>query len=162
MRLLGRDQGLKIVLEGACLDPEVAAQVGYVDGVVAPDELLDQAVARADRLGRRLKFAVAAVKRAAYIGGSLASRPAGYPAFVMARPEKFDVGLLRSRMALGQPGAECVAGSPLGTTMQHCGSGLPRRGDVRMDLTAQSTICGVFGSGTSYATANRIADRMAW
>ena len=97
MRLLGRDQGLKIVLEGACLDPEVAAQVGYVDGVVAPDELLDQAVARADRLGRRLKFAVAAVKRAAYIGGSLASRPAGYPAFVMARPQKFDVGLLRSR-----------------------------------------------------------------
>ena len=70
-RLVGTHQGLKIMLEGASLDPEAAAQIGYVDEVVAPDELLDRALALADRLAQRLKPAVAAVKRAAYIGGSL-------------------------------------------------------------------------------------------
>ena len=71
VRLVGTHQGLKIMLEGASLDPEAAAEIGYVDEVVDPDELLDRAVALADHLAQRLKFAVAAVKRAAYIGGSL-------------------------------------------------------------------------------------------
>ena len=69
-RLVGTHQGLKLMLDGTGLDPEAAAQIGYVDEVVAPDELLDHALALADRLGQRLKPAVAAVKRAAYIGGS--------------------------------------------------------------------------------------------
>ena len=69
-RLVGAHQGLKLMLDGTGLDPEAAAQIGYVDEVVAPDELLDHALALADRLGQRLKPAVAAVKRAAYIGGS--------------------------------------------------------------------------------------------
>jgi enoyl-CoA hydratase len=71
VRLVGTHQGLKIMLEGAGLDPEAAAEIGYVDEVVDPDELLDRAMALADHLAQRLKFAVAAVKRAAYIGGSL-------------------------------------------------------------------------------------------
>src|SRR5438093_629301 len=69
-RLLGTHQGLKLMLDGTGLDPEAAAQIGYVDEVVAPDQLLDHALALANRLGQRLKPAVAAVKRAAYIGGS--------------------------------------------------------------------------------------------
>ena len=69
-RLVGTHQGLKLMLDGGGLDPQAAAQIGYVDEVVAPDELLDHALALADRLGQRLKPAVAAVKRAAYIGGS--------------------------------------------------------------------------------------------
>ena len=69
-RLLGAHKALKIMLEGAALDPEAALEIGYVDEVVPPDELLDQALTLADRLARRLKPAVAAVKRAAYIGGS--------------------------------------------------------------------------------------------
>src|SRR5436309_5827399 len=69
-RLVGTHQGLKLMLDGTGLDPEAAAQIGYVDEVVAPDELLDHALALADRLGQRLKPAVAAVTRAAYIGGS--------------------------------------------------------------------------------------------
>jgi enoyl-CoA hydratase len=69
-RLVGTHQGLKLMLDGGGLDPETALQVGYVDEVVAPDDLLDHAVALADRLAQRLKFTVAAVKRAAYIGGS--------------------------------------------------------------------------------------------
>lgn len=69
-RLVGTHQGLKLMLDGGGVDPETAAQIGYVDEVVAPDELIDRAVALGDRLGQRLKFTVAAVKRAAYTGGS--------------------------------------------------------------------------------------------
>jgi enoyl-CoA hydratase/carnithine racemase len=69
-RLVGSHQALKLMLDGAGLDPEAAAQIGYVDEVVPREELLDLALALADRLGRRMKPAVAAVKRAAYIGGS--------------------------------------------------------------------------------------------
>jgi enoyl-CoA hydratase len=69
-RLVGSHQALKLMLDGAGLDPEAAAQIGYVDEVVPAGELLDRALALADRLGQRLKPAVAAVKRAAYIGGS--------------------------------------------------------------------------------------------
>ena len=69
-RLVGSHQALKLMLDGGGLDAAAAAQIGYVDEVVPPDELLDRALALADRLGQRLKPAVAAVKRAAYIGGS--------------------------------------------------------------------------------------------
>jgi enoyl-CoA hydratase len=70
VRLVGSHQALKLMLEGAGLDPEAAAQVGYVDEVVPPGELLDRALALAERLARRMKPGVAAVKRAVYIGGS--------------------------------------------------------------------------------------------
>jgi enoyl-CoA hydratase len=59
------------MLDGGGLAPEDAAEIGYVDEVVPADELIDRAVALADHLAQRLKFTVAAVKRAAYIGGSL-------------------------------------------------------------------------------------------
>jgi enoyl-CoA hydratase len=71
IRLVGTHQGLKRMLDGGGLDPEAAAEIGYVDEVIPADELIEAAVALADRLGKRLKFTVAAVKRAAYIGGSL-------------------------------------------------------------------------------------------
>src|SRR3954467_12554757 len=71
VRLVGVHQGLKRMLDGGGLAPDDAAQIGYVDEVVPPDELIDRAVALADGLAQRLKFTVAAVKRAAYIGGSL-------------------------------------------------------------------------------------------
>jgi enoyl-CoA hydratase/carnithine racemase len=71
VRLIGTHAGLKRMLDGGGLDPESAAEIGYVDEVVAPDDLLDRSLALADRLAQRLKFTVAAVKRAAYLGGSL-------------------------------------------------------------------------------------------
>jgi enoyl-CoA hydratase/carnithine racemase len=71
VRLVGTHQGLRRMLDGGGLDPEAAAQIGYVDEVVSADELIDRALALGDRLGQRMKFTVAAVKRAAYIGGSL-------------------------------------------------------------------------------------------
>ena len=41
------------MLDGGGLDAAAAAQIGYVDEVVPPDELLDRALALADRLGQR-------------------------------------------------------------------------------------------------------------
>ena len=71
VRLIGIHQGLKRMLDGGGLDPDAAKEIGYVDDVVPADELIDRSLALADRLAQRLKFTVAAVKRAAYIGGSL-------------------------------------------------------------------------------------------
>jgi enoyl-CoA hydratase len=70
-RLLGSAQALRLVLEGAPLRPAEAAELGLVDEVVPADDLLERAVALAERLGRRSKGAVAACKRAVYEGGSL-------------------------------------------------------------------------------------------
>jgi len=71
VRLVGTHQGLKRMLHGGGLDPESAEKIGYVDEVVPAGELIDRAVTLGDELAQRLKFTVAAVKRAAYIGGSL-------------------------------------------------------------------------------------------
>jgi enoyl-CoA hydratase len=71
VRLIGPHQGLKRMLDGRGLDPESAAEIGYVDEVVPADELIDRAVALGHHLAQRLKFTVAAVKRSVYIGGSL-------------------------------------------------------------------------------------------
>ena len=71
VRLVGTHQGLKRMLDGGGLDPESAAEIGYVDEVVPADELIDRAFALGDHLAQRLKFTVAAVKRSAYVGGSL-------------------------------------------------------------------------------------------
>jgi enoyl-CoA hydratase len=70
-RLLGSSRALRICLDGGPLEPRAAAELGLVDEVVPPDELLDRAVALAARLGRRPKGAIAAVKRSVYEGGSL-------------------------------------------------------------------------------------------
>jgi enoyl-CoA hydratase/carnithine racemase len=70
-RLLGTAKALRLVLDGGPLSPEEAARLGLVDRVVAPDALLDEALAEATRLGSRPKAAVAACKRAVYEGGSL-------------------------------------------------------------------------------------------
>jgi enoyl-CoA hydratase/carnithine racemase len=69
-RLIGTHEALKLMLEGGAVDPETALRLGYIDSVVAPDELLNEALVLGDRLAQRLKFVVAAVKRSAYIGGS--------------------------------------------------------------------------------------------
>ena len=71
VRLLGTHRALTRMLDGGGLDPQAAAEIGYVDEVVPAEELLDRALALGDHLARRLKLTVAAVKRAAYLGGSL-------------------------------------------------------------------------------------------
>ncbi|WP_354701717.1 Short-chain-enoyl-CoA hydratase [Paraconexibacter sp. AEG42_29] len=69
-RLVGLQQALKIMLEGSAVDPETALEIGYIDEVLDPADLLDRAHELARHLARRLKPAVAAVKRGAYIGGA--------------------------------------------------------------------------------------------
>jgi enoyl-CoA hydratase len=71
VRMLGSARALRLVLEGAQLDPEQAAAIGLVDEVAAHDDVLDRAVEVAQRLGNRIKAGVAASKRAVYEGGSL-------------------------------------------------------------------------------------------
>jgi len=70
-RMLGAHRALRLVLDGGPLTPQQATELGIVDEVVRPEELLDRALAMAGRLGARPKAGVAAAKRAVYEGGSL-------------------------------------------------------------------------------------------
>ena len=70
-RLIGRARALEIILEGRPVEAEEALEIGMVHRVVGPDELLAVAVATAERLARRSKAAVGAVKRAVLEGGSM-------------------------------------------------------------------------------------------
>jgi enoyl-CoA hydratase/carnithine racemase len=75
-RLLGSAAALRLCLDGGPLTPEDALRLGIVDEVVPAEALLERALELAARLGRRPKAAIAAVKRAVYLGGAL-SLPAG-------------------------------------------------------------------------------------
>jgi enoyl-CoA hydratase len=75
-RLIGRARALEIMLEGRAVSAEEALEIGLVHRVVKPEHLLDEARGTAERLARRPKLAVAAVKRAVLEGGSL-PLPAG-------------------------------------------------------------------------------------
>jgi enoyl-CoA hydratase len=75
-RLLGAGRALRIVLDGGPLTPAEAAELGLVDEVAPGDEVVERAVAVAERLGSRPKLAIGACKRAVYEGGSL-PLPAG-------------------------------------------------------------------------------------
>jgi enoyl-CoA hydratase len=70
-RMIGSARALRLALDGGPLTPEQAAEMGVVDRLLEPGELLDAAVAEAQRLGSRTKPAIAACKRAVYQGGSL-------------------------------------------------------------------------------------------
>ncbi len=69
-RLLGTGRALRLCLEGGPLDPRAAMELGLVDELVAPDQLLDHALELTGHLARRPKAAIAAVKRAVYLGGA--------------------------------------------------------------------------------------------
>jgi enoyl-CoA hydratase len=70
-RLLGTGPALRLCLDGGPLDPAAALELGLVDEVVAPDQLLDRARELAGRLARRPKAAIAGVKRSIYMGGAM-------------------------------------------------------------------------------------------
>lgn len=69
-RLVGTHRALLLMLEGRPVPPKQALEIGYIDEVVAPGELLERAIARARYLGARPRSARQAIKRAAYLGGS--------------------------------------------------------------------------------------------
>ncbi|MSO41480.1 MAG: enoyl-CoA hydratase/isomerase family protein [Solirubrobacterales bacterium] len=70
-RLLGSGPALQLCLDGGPLTPEQAKELGLVDELAPPAELVDRALALATRLARRPKAAIAGVKRAVNVGGSL-------------------------------------------------------------------------------------------
>lgn len=70
-RLVGAHRALMMMLEGRPVSPAKALDIGLVDEVVAPDELIERALALADYLGSRPRDAIRAIKRAVYLGGSM-------------------------------------------------------------------------------------------
>lgn len=69
-RLVGAHRALMLMLEGRPVPPQKALEIGYVDEVVAPDQLLERAIEQARYLGSRPRGAIEAIKRAVYFGGS--------------------------------------------------------------------------------------------
>lgn len=69
-RLLGTHRALLLMLEGRPVAPETALEIGYIDELVLPDQLLERAIERARYMGARPRRARQAIKRAAYLGGS--------------------------------------------------------------------------------------------
>jgi enoyl-CoA hydratase/carnithine racemase len=70
-RLLGTGPALRICLDGGPLDSAAALELGVIDELVAPEQLLDRALELARRLARRPKAAIAGVKRSIYLGGAM-------------------------------------------------------------------------------------------
>lgn len=68
-RLVGAHKALMLMLEGRPLPPKKAAEIGWIDEVVAPEALLDRAIEMARYFGSRPRGAIKAIKRAVYIGG---------------------------------------------------------------------------------------------
>lgn len=70
-RLIGRAQALELCLEGMPIIPNEALRRGLINQVVAPERLMHEAMQLAQRMARRSKAAVGAVKQAILEGGSL-------------------------------------------------------------------------------------------
>jgi enoyl-CoA hydratase/carnithine racemase len=69
-RTIGSSRALEMMLEGRALTPDEARDAGLVHRTVGADDLLDEAIATAERLARRSPVAVAGLKRAVYEGSS--------------------------------------------------------------------------------------------
>ncbi|HEX7822025.1 MAG TPA: enoyl-CoA hydratase/isomerase family protein [Sphingobium sp.] len=70
-RLIGRHRALRMMLEGRPVSPARALEIGLVDEVLPPDQLIDRAVELGAYLGSRPRGAIAGIKRAVYFGGSM-------------------------------------------------------------------------------------------
>jgi len=70
-RLIGRAKALELCLEGVPVIPDEALRLGLINQVIAPSRLMAEAMKLAERMSRRSRPAIAAVKRAILEGGSL-------------------------------------------------------------------------------------------
>ncbi|WP_280197342.1 enoyl-CoA hydratase/isomerase family protein [Nocardia cyriacigeorgica] len=90
VRMVGSARAAELLLEGRCLSPDEAAAIGLVHRVVAPEDVLTEAVATAQRLAHRSALVNREIKRAVYDAGSrplqtgLAMEAAGLVAAVSA------------------------------------------------------------------------------
>ena len=67
-RLIGRQKAMELLLTGKPLDPKTAASLGVVDRLVAPDQLVPEAVAFAASLASGPRLAIGEIKLAAKEG----------------------------------------------------------------------------------------------
>ncbi|MEV6216668.1 enoyl-CoA hydratase-related protein [Nocardia sp. NPDC051833] len=74
VRMVGTARAAELLLEGRRLSPDEAAAIGLVHRVVAPDQLLTEALTTAQRLADRSALVNREIKRAVYDAGS---RPLG-------------------------------------------------------------------------------------
>jgi enoyl-CoA hydratase/carnithine racemase len=70
-RLIGSHRALVAILEGRPFSADEALAVGAIDEIVPADRLITRAVERAQYLAARPTEAIAAIKRAVNVGGSL-------------------------------------------------------------------------------------------
>ncbi len=70
-RLVGAHRALMMMLEGRPVPPAKALEIGLIDEVVPAAALLARAVEKGEYLGSRPRDAIAAIKRAVYLGGSM-------------------------------------------------------------------------------------------
>lgn len=70
-RLIGSHRALVAMLEGRAFSAEEALAIGAIDEIVPTDQLIARAVERGKYLAARPPKAIAAIKRAVNIGGSL-------------------------------------------------------------------------------------------
>jgi enoyl-CoA hydratase len=70
-RLIGSHRALVAILEGKPFPAEEALAIGAIDEIVPADRLISRAVERAAHLAARPTGAIAAIKRAVNVGGSL-------------------------------------------------------------------------------------------
>ncbi len=73
-RLVGHGRAIELMLEGSMLRPGEALSLGLVHRVVAPEALMDEALALARRMAKRPPRSVAGIKQAVRHGGSLPLR----------------------------------------------------------------------------------------
>ncbi|MFV3127183.1 enoyl-CoA hydratase/isomerase family protein [Niveispirillum sp. KHB5.9] len=70
-RLMGPQRALRVMLEGRPVHPREALEIGLVDELVPPPQLLERAVALGTYLGLRPRDAVAAIKRCVHVAARL-------------------------------------------------------------------------------------------
>jgi enoyl-CoA hydratase len=70
-RLIGSHRALVAILEGRPISAEEALTLGAIDEIVASERLIERAVERGTYLAARPTKAIAAIKRAVNVGGSL-------------------------------------------------------------------------------------------
>src|SRR5439155_23783521 len=67
-RLIGRQKAMELLLTGKPLDPKIAAELGMVDRLLAPDGLLPEAIAFAATMAAGPTVAIGEIKLAAKQG----------------------------------------------------------------------------------------------
>jgi enoyl-CoA hydratase len=109
VRAIGVSRAMPLLLEGTVLTPAQAADIGLVHQVVAPDRLLDEAVALGQRLAQQSPAAIRETKRSVYdagsrpLGAGLAREAAGLVATLSSDPARRAVAAYQEELNAKRP-----------------------------------------------------------